>query len=221
MPIHVSIVEDDAGIRESLSALIAQEPGFCLAAAYGDAETAIQNLPENASDVVLMDINLPGMSGVECVRQLKPAMPQTQFIMNTVYEDNDRLFDSLRAGASGYLLKRSPSSRILESVREAHEGGAPMTPQLARRLVQHFQTPSEVQTSEDRPENPEMATLSPREKDVLEQLAKGYQYKEITEKLGISLHTVRGHIRNIYEKLHVHSRTDAVLKFLKRDTALS
>ncbi len=208
MSIQVAIVEDDEGIRESLCELIRRAPGCRLSACYSNAEAALEEIPRKKPHVVLMDINLPGVDGVECVRRLKPLVASTNFIMNTVYEDNDRLFESLRAGASGYLLKRTSSAKVLEAIREVQEGGAPMSPQLARRVVQHFQNEGKNSS--------EVAQLTPRERDVLDALAKGYLYKEITGQLGISLDTVRDYIRKIYEKLQVHSRTEAVLKYLKR-----
>jgi DNA-binding NarL/FixJ family response regulator len=155
-----------------------------------------------------MDINLPGMDGVECVRALKPKMPDAQFIMLTVYEDNNRLFTSLMAGASGYMLKRTSPAKLLQAIREAYAGGSPMTPQVARRVVQHFQRIPESVA--------EVEKLAPREKEVLDQLSKGFRYKEIVDNLGISHGTLHSYIRNIYEKLHVHSRTEAVVKYLKR-----
>ena len=165
-------------------------------------------LPDLKPNVVLMDINLPGMDGVECVRQLKIKMPAVQFIMLTVYEDSNRLFKSLRAGASGYMLKRTPPSRLAAAIREAFEGGSPMTPQIARRVVQHFQSYTEP--------DGQFQHLTPRENDVLDQLAKGFRYKEIEDNLKISAGTLHSYIRNVYEKLHVHSRTEAVVKFLNR-----
>src|SRR6266702_536003 len=138
MPIKVAIVEDDEGIRSSLGALIRRAPALRLAGDYPDAESAIKEIPRRPPDVVLMDINLPGLNGVECVRQLKSALPAVQFLMLTVYEDGDSLFNSLKAGASGYLLKRTASARLLEAIADVHAGGAPMTPQVARRVVQHF-----------------------------------------------------------------------------------
>ncbi len=155
-----------------------------------------------------MDINLPGLDGVECVRQLKPKLPDAQFLMLTVYEDNNRLFRSLMAGASGYLLKRTPPAKLVAAIREAHQGGSPMTPQIARRVVQHFQRISEPLSATQK--------LTPRETDVLNQLAQGFRYKEIVDNLGISSGTLHSYIRNVYEKLHVHSRTEAVVKFLNR-----
>jgi DNA-binding NarL/FixJ family response regulator len=175
---------------------------------YPDAESALAELPKLHPDVVLMDINLPGIDGVECVRQLKPKLPKAQFVMLTVYEDANRLFKSLMAGASGYLLKRTPPAKLLAAIREAHDGGSPMTPQIARRVVQHFQELPEPSS--------ELQKLTPRETEVLNQLAKGFRYKEIVDNLGISSGTLHSYIRSIYEKLHVHSRTEAVVKFLNR-----
>jgi DNA-binding NarL/FixJ family response regulator len=168
----------------------------------------LADLPRHPPDVVLMDINLPGINGIECVRQLKVKMPAVQFIMLTIYEDGNRLFKSLMAGASGYLLKRTPPDKLLAAIREAHEGGAPMTPEVARRVVQHFQQIPQPAS--------ELQRLTPRETEVLEQLAKGFLYKEIEDNLGISTGTLRSYITNVYEKLHVHSRTEAVVKFLGR-----
>jgi DNA-binding NarL/FixJ family response regulator len=207
-PIQVAIVEDDEEIRADLSLRIEGSNALKLLASYADAESALADLPRHTPDVVLMDINLPGMDGVECVRRLKPKMPKAQFVMLTVYEDNNRLFKSLMAGASGYLLKRTSPARLLTAIREAHEGGSPMTPQIARRVVQHFQQIPEPSS--------ELQKLTPRETDVLKQLAKGFRYKEIVDNLGISLGTLHSYIRSVYEKLHVHSRTEAVVKFLDR-----
>lgn len=209
MQIKVAIVDDDEGIRTSLSALIRRSSALRLTGDYPDAETAVKEIPQHAPDVVLMDINLPGMNGVECVRQLKTALPAVQFLMLTVYEDSDSLFNSLKAGASGYLLKRTASARLLEAIREVHSGGSPMTPQLARRVVQFFSRPGEG-------EQP-LANLTPGEKDFLDQLANGYLYKEIAHRMNISIDTVRSYVRTVYEKLHVHSRTEAVVKYLRSE----
>jgi len=207
MQIKVAIVDDDEGIRTSLAALIRRAPALKLAGDYPDAETALKEIPRHPPDVVLMDINLPGIKGVECVRQLKSAMPGVQFLMLTVYEDSDSLFNSLKAGASGYLLKRTASARLLEAIRDVHGGGAPMTPQLARRVVQFFSKPAEGELSASR--------LTPGEREFLDQLAKGYAYKEIADRMKISIDTVRSYVRTVYEKLHVHSRTEAVVKYLR------
>ena len=207
MQIKVAIVDDDEGIRTSLAALIRRAPTLKLAGDYPDAETALKEIPRHPPDVVLMDINLPGIKGVECVRQLKSAMPSVQFLMLTVYEDSDSLFNSLKAGASGYLLKRTASARLLEAIRDVYGGGSPMTPQLARRVVQFFSKPAEGELSVSR--------LTPGEREFLDQLANGYAYKEIADRMKISIDTVRSYVRTVYEKLHVHSRTEAVVKYLR------
>jgi DNA-binding NarL/FixJ family response regulator len=208
MLIRVSIVEDDEEIRANLSHRIGGNSSFRLLGSYGNAEAALADLPKRRPDVVLMDINLPGMDGIECVRQLKPQMPEVQFVMLTVYEDNNRLFKSLVAGASGYLLKRTTPAKLLAGIREAHAGGSPMTPQIARRVVQHFQQAPQPTSA--------LPRLTPREQEVLDQLAKGFRYKEIVDNLGISPGTLHSYIRSVYEKLHVHSRTEAVVKYLAR-----
>ena len=208
MQIKVAIVDDDDGIRASLASLIRRSPTCQLTGDYPDAETAMKEIPRNRPDVVLMDINLPKMKGMECVRQLKAQLPAVQFLMLTVYEDSDSLFTSLKAGASGYLLKRTASARLLEAISDVHAGGAPMTPQLARRVVHFFSSPAE-QTSSS------VGLLTPGEKEFLDQLAKGYAYKEIADRMKISIDTVRSYVRTVYEKLHVHSRTEAVVKYLR------
>ncbi|HET7624066.1 MAG TPA: response regulator transcription factor [Verrucomicrobiae bacterium] len=207
MPIKVAIVEDDEGIRASLASLVRRAPDLRLTGDYADAETALKEIPRRTPDVVLMDINLPGMNGVECVRQLKAATPAVQFLMLTVYEDSESLFNSLKAGASGYLLKRTAINRLVQSIHDVHDGGSPMTPQLARRVVQFFSKPAEDHSS--------VARLTPGEREFLDQLAKGYAYKEIADRMKISIDTVRSYVRAVYEKLHVHSRTEAVVKYLR------
>jgi len=207
MPIKVAIVEDDEGIRSSLGALIRRASALRLAGDYPDAESAIKEIPRRPPDVVLMDINLPGLNGVECVRQLKSALPAVQFLMLTVYEDSDSLFNSLKAGASGYLLKRTASARLLEAIKDVYAGGSPVTPQLARRLVQYFSRLGDGDSS--------LSHLTPGERDFLDQLANGYAYKEIADRMKISIDTVRSYVRTVYEKLHVHSRTEAVVKYLR------
>ena len=207
MPIKVALVEDDEGIRSSLSALIRRASNLRLAGDYPDAETALKEIPRKPPDVVLMDINLPGLNGVECVRQLKSTLPEVQFLMLTVYEDSDSLFNSLKAGASGYLLKRTVSAKLLEAIRDVYTGGSPMTPQLARRLVQFFSSPNTGEAS--------VSKLTAGEKEFLDQLARGYAYKEIADRMKISIDTVRSYVRTVYEKLHVHSRTEAVVKYLR------
>lgn len=207
MSIKVAIVDDDEGIRTSLAAMIRRTPALRLAGDYADAESALKEIPDRPPDVVLMDINLPGMKGYDCVRQLKAVVPKVQFLMLTVYEDSDSLFNSLKAGASGYLLKRTASVRLLEAIRDVHAGGSPMTPQLARRVVQFFASPAEGDA--------QLSRLTTGEKDFLDQLAKGYAYKEIGDRMNISIDTVRSYVRTVYEKLHVHSRTEAVVKYLR------
>ena len=209
MPIDIAIVEDDEEIRANLSHRIGTTTAFRLLGSYPDAEAALGDLPKHKPDVVLMDIGLPGVDGIECVRQLKLKMPDTQFLMLTVYEDSNRLFKSLVAGASGYLLKRTPPAKLVSAIREAYAGGSPMTPQIARRLVQHFQQVPEPSA--------EMQRLTPREGQVLDQLAKGFRYKEIVDNLHISPGTLHSYIRSIYDKLHVHSRTEAVVMYLHRE----
>ena len=207
MQIKVAIVDDDEGIRNSLASLIRRAPSLKLAGDYPDAETALVQIPKHAPDVVLMDINLPGKNGVECVRELKAALPAVQFLMLTVYEDSDSLFNSLKAGASGYLLKRTASARLIDAIRDVHTGGSPMTPQLARRVVQHFSRATDGGAA--------VAKLTPGERDFLEQLSNGYAYKEIADRMNISIDTVRSYVRTVYEKLHVHSRTEAVVRYLR------
>jgi DNA-binding NarL/FixJ family response regulator len=205
--IKVAIVDDDEGIRTSLAALIRRAPALRLTGDYPDAETALKEIPDHPPDVVLMDINMPGIKGVECVRQLKTILPTVQFLMLTVYEDSDSLFNSLKAGASGYLLKRTASARLLEAIHDVHGGGSPMSPQLARRVVQYFSRPAS--------DDSQVARLAPGEKEFLDQLSKGYAYKEIADRMNISIDTVRSYVRTVYEKLHVHSRTEAVVKYLR------
>jgi DNA-binding NarL/FixJ family response regulator len=207
MQIKVAIVDDDEVIRSSLSTLLKRAPGYKLVGEYANGETALKEIPLVQPDVVLMDINLPGMKGYDCVRALKDARPAIQFLMLTVYEDSDSLFKSLRAGASGYLLKRTASARLLEAVRDVYDGGAPMSPQLARRVVQFFSKPPDADSG--------LAKLTPAEREFLDQLAKGYAYKEIAGRMNISIDTVRSYVRTVYEKLHVHSRTEAVVKYLQ------
>lgn len=205
MNIGVSIVEDDAPARAILAEWIRRAEGFRCVSEHGTAESALAEVPAKRPTVVLMDINLPGLSGIECVRRLKPLLPETQFVMLTVYEDADHIFDALAAGASGYLLKQTPFSELLAALKEVHSGGSPMTSNIARKVVQSFQ--------QFRPASTEGEELSPREHEVLNLLARGYLYKEIAESLNISVPTVNTYIRRIYEKLHVRSRAQAVAKY--------
>jgi DNA-binding NarL/FixJ family response regulator len=205
--ISIAIVEDDVPAREILAGWIRSANGFKLLGEYSDAETAIAELPEKKPSVVLFDINLPGMNGIECVRKLKPRLPETQFLMVTVYEDANHIFDALAVGASGYLLKQTRRSELLDALRDVHVGGSPMSSQIARKVVQSFRR-QETENS-----GGESVELSQREHEVLELLARGYLYKEIAEQLKISVQTVNTYIRRIYEKLHVRSRAQAVAKY--------
>lgn len=204
--IAVSIIEDDAQARKIFSGWISRAPGFQLAGEWGDAESALSPLTQKKPNVVLMDINLPGISGVEAVKQLKPVLPGTQFVMLTVYEDADHIYNALAVGATGYLLKQTPREELLSALADVHRGGSPMTSNIARKVVQSFRQPpaSPVPAGEE---------LSPREQEVLDLLARGYLYKEIAERLNISVPTVNTYVRRMYEKLHVRSRAQAVAKF--------
>jgi DNA-binding NarL/FixJ family response regulator len=209
MPITVSIVEDNDKLRATLARVLNRADGFKCISDYPNAEDALKALPQVRPDVVLMDINLPGMNGVECVRQLKTAAPQIQVMMLTVYEDTENIFEALAAGANGYLLKRTPTQELLEAIHEVHRGGSPMTMHIARKVVQSFQRAPAAET-------PNKDNLSEREQQVLDLLSRGLMYKEIAEKLAISYETVHTYIRRIYEKLQVRTRTEAVAKFLRR-----
>jgi DNA-binding NarL/FixJ family response regulator len=202
MSISVSIVEDDPGVRGTLAKLINSSPGYRCVSQHASAENALEEIPKLKPNVTLMDINLPGLSGVECVRRLKPLLPATQVIMLTVYQNTENIFNALTAGATGYLLKQTPSEELLEAIRDVNAGGSPMSSHIARKIVQSFQHPA--------PAARETETLSQREAEVLNLLAKGFLYKEIAEKMGVTYATVHTHIRHIYEKLHVRSRTEAV-----------
>jgi DNA-binding NarL/FixJ family response regulator len=214
--IQVALVEDDPGVRANLARMIDSAPGLRCQAAYADGPSALAGIPSNPPDVVLMDINLPGMLGPECVRRLKAVVPGLPVLMLTVYDDSEQVFTSLMAGATGYLLKRTPKEKLLEAIREVCSGGAPMSRQIARRVVQFFQQIDQLPPTHGGQRPPEIAVLTEREEQVLASLAKGHLYKEIADALNISFETVRTHVRSIYEKLHVHSRTEAVLKYLGR-----
>lgn len=203
--ILVSLVDDDHTFRESLRLLIDGSPGFDCPVAFAQPKRALEELPKLRPDVVLMDIKMPRMTGIECVRQLKSVLPDVNVMMLTLYEDEDLLFQSIRAGASGYLLKRTPPVKLLESIRETAAGAASISGKMARYLVNHFQGAGR---QEPRP------NFSEREEEILRTLAGGLRNKEIAEKLAISEHTVRSHLRNIYEKLQVDSRAEAVAKYL-------
>jgi len=208
MATTVSIVEDNEQLRGTLAQVINRAPGYKCVSHYGSAEEALKALPQVTPEVVLMDINLPGINGVECVRQLKQLLPKTLVVMLTVYEDTDNIFNALAAGAAGYLLKRTSSAELIEAIHEVHEGGSPMTTHIARKVTQSFQKAG--------PSGQPTENLSQREQEVLDCLSQGFLYKEIAEKLGISYETVHTYIRRIYEKLQVRTRTEAVAKFLRR-----
>jgi DNA-binding NarL/FixJ family response regulator len=191
MPIHVSIVEDDVKVRGSMARLIDSTEGFSCVSQHPDAENALKEIPVIKPEIVLMDINLPGMDGIECVRRLKQLQPATQIVMLTVYENTNIIFGALTAGATGYLLKRSQPEQIIEAIRDVHNGGSPMSSHIARKVVASFQK-----------------VANPMRE--YEKLAKGFLYREIAENLKISYATVHTHVRHIYEKLHVRSRTEAV-----------
>jgi DNA-binding NarL/FixJ family response regulator len=207
--ITISIVDDEKELRKSIATFVDGTPGFKCVSSYSTAETALAGLPADKPDVVLMDINLGGMNGIECVKLLKDAVPTLQVLMLTVYEDTDQIFQALEAGATGYLLKRSSPTRLLQAIREIHAGGSPMTSSIARKVVASFQKAKQAGN------NLKEAHLSPREEAVLDCLAKGLTYKQIADQLGISIDTIRTYLRRTYEKLHVQSRTEAVAKYLK------
>jgi DNA-binding NarL/FixJ family response regulator len=208
MSIKVAIVEDNDKIREALAGIIDGSDGFECTAAYDSAEEALRLLPAYKPNVVLMDIQLPKMSGIACVEMLKAQNPDIQVMMLTVYEDDEKVFKSILAGASGYILKRTPPAELLEAIRELHEGGSPMSDQIARKVVEAFR---QMGKSSKETEN-----LSDREMEILSYLAKGFHDREIADTLFLSIKTVRTHLRNIYKKIHVRSRTEAVLKYLQK-----
>lgn len=200
----VVLVEDDRGLREQLTQILNSAPDIRCVGAFASAEEALQQLPARCPDVVLMDIKLPGMSGIECVAGLKRLMPGLQIVMVTVYEDSERIFRALKAGASGYLLKSSPPQQLLEAVRDVHAGGAPMSSHIARQVVRHFHSAGVVADQK--------SPLSPRERQVLELLSTGYIYKEIADQLDIGVETVRTHVKSICQKMHARNRLEAVAR---------
>ena len=205
--IKISIVDDDQKLRESITRFIDGSPGFRCVSAYGSAAAALQHLPADKPDVVLMDINMPGMNGIECVERLKTHLPDLQIVILTVYEDTEKIFRALSAGATGYLLKRLPPAKLLEAIREVHGGGSAMSSSIARKVVASFQKAAPAPEAQ--------VHLSPREQTVLDCLAKGLTYKQIADQLDISIDTIRTYLRRIYEKLHVQSRTEAVAKYMR------
>ncbi|MBS1598255.1 MAG: response regulator transcription factor [Bacteroidetes bacterium] len=206
-PIKICMVEDLKEIREGMVTLLSLDERFEMLKAFSDAETAADELPQWQPDVVIMDINLPGMNGIECIKKVKSSCPQTQFIMFTIYENDEKVFEALLAGASGYMLKKTPLSKIVESLIELHQGGAPMSMQIARKVIDRMRFNETTSPNEE---------LTARENEVLQCLSKGWLYKEIGIELNISMGTVRQHIHNIYEKLHVQNRTEALNKAFKK-----
>lgn len=207
MAINVVIIEDEKEIRQSLQLLISGSEGFVCENVFSNAEDAIVAIPSLSPDVVLVDVNLPGKSGIECVKTLKPLYPKIHFLICTTYEDADTVFKALKAGATGYLTKTVQPSKLLDSITDIYNGGSPMNSHIARMVVSHFN---------QAPKNLELEKLSSREQEILEALSQGFRYKEIADKLFLSTETVRTHIRNIYGKLQVNSRTDALNKVYHR-----
>lgn len=206
--IRVMVVEDRAEVRRGLVTLLAEAPGCCAVGDFGDAESALGALAVVPTDVILMDIGLPGMSGIDATRLVRERFPGTQVMMLTVYEDESRVIESLRAGATGYVLKTTPADRLVEAITALHAGGSPMSSTIARRVVSLFRETPRTHAPE--------AELTPREREILDLLMEGYRYKEIAGRLGISLDTVRTHIRHVYEKLQVRSRGEAAARVLGR-----
>jgi DNA-binding NarL/FixJ family response regulator len=207
MSVTVSIVEDDPNLSKALARLIGQTQDLHCLGCYATAEEALREIPKTPVEVVLMDINLPGMNGIDCVRKLKTLKPTLRIVMVTIYENPEQIFKALTAGAIGYVLKHRPSAELLNAIRDAHEGGSPMSSQIARKVVQFFQNNGAANEADE---------LSVREQEVLELLANGYLIKEIADRLGLGFDTVRTYIRRIYEKMHVHSRAQAVAKYHQR-----
>ncbi|HVS97396.1 MAG TPA: response regulator transcription factor [Puia sp.] len=210
MPITIVIVEDLDEVREGLGNFLSLDPDLLVAGAFKTADEAGDGIASLKPDVVIMDINLPGTNGIDCIRQIRSRVPATQFMMFTVYENDEKVFEALQAGASGYLLKSTGLPHIIEALKELHRGGSPMSANIARKLVKHFQQPPRVPA-------PDTQALSSRETDILHLLARGLLYKEIADQLSVSTSTVRQHIHHIYEKLHVQNRTEAINKVYRND----
>jgi DNA-binding NarL/FixJ family response regulator len=208
MPIKVAIIEDDARVREALVEMINEAPGMRCVAHFDCAEAALKHFPGDEAEVALVDINLPGRSGIELVGELKTRHPKLHLVMMTVYEDTEQIFNSLQAGATGYLLKRTRPTDIINAIHDVYKGGSPMSPEIARKVVLFFH--------QRRKTSAELENLTKRETEILALLAKGSLYKEIADQMNISLDTVRSHLQHIYNKLRVRTRTEAVLKFLDR-----
>ena len=206
--ISVSIVDDEKKLCQSIASFLNSSPGFRCVSMYGNAEAALKHLPVDLPDVVLMDINMAGINGIECVKRLKGLIPRAQILMFTIYEDTEQIFKALAAGATGYLLKRREPEELLQALRDAHDGGSPMSNSIARKVVASFQKADETGEKQN--------LLTAREQRVLDLLAQGLAYKQIGDEMGISINTIRTHLRHIYEKLHVQSRTEAVAKYLRQ-----
>jgi DNA-binding NarL/FixJ family response regulator len=205
--ISVSIVDDEKKLCQSIANFLNSSPGFRCASMYGNAEAALKHLPSDQPDVVLMDINMAGINGIECVKRLKGLVPRTQILMFTIYEDTEQIFKALAAGATGYLLKRREPEELLQALRDVHAGGSPMSNSIARKVVASFQKADQIGEKQN--------LLTAREQRVLDLLAQGLAYKQIGDDMGISINTIRTHLRHIYEKLHVQSRTEALAKYLR------
>lgn len=216
MKLRVSIVDDDEPTRQILKELILETPSLEFVSEHPNTESAIEKLPKEKPDVVLTDINVPQINGIECVRALKPKLPGTQFLMLTVYADANHIFAALSAGATGYLLKGTRRGELLSAIKQISQGGSPMSCSIARKVVQSFTQPPAAERAGTDVSNSSPVALSPREMTVLELLSNGYLYKEIADQLGLSVTTIDTYVRRIYEKLHVNSRSQAVAKFLKR-----
>ena len=207
--LKVVVVEDNDSIREGLKILIDGTEGYACVESFSDCESMLKNIVKLKPDVLLMDLGLPGMSGVEGIKKAKAFLPELTILVLTVYEENELVFDALCAGASGYLVKKTPPSKLLEAIKEAHEGGAPMSSHIARKVIDFFQTKKPVSLQKS------VYTLTPREKEILTGLVEGHNFKFIADSLYISIETVRFHFRNIYKKLHVHSQSEAVAKAIR------
>jgi DNA-binding NarL/FixJ family response regulator len=208
--ITVAIIDDEPEVREHIGQYVSTAPDMRCIASYRNAAEALDHIPKLRPDVVLMDINMSGMNGIECTRRLKRALPAVNILMLTVFDDSDQIFQALASGANGYLLKRSPPEKLLEAIREVCAGGSPMSAPIARKVVKSFQAPN--------PRAAEAAQLSHREQEVLQALARGLAYKQIADQLNVSIHTVRNYIRRVYEKLHVHSSGEALAKYFRSES---
>ena len=207
-PVTVSIVEDLDEVRDALKRLIDQSEKFCFVEGFNNAEQAEQKIHLQPPDIVIMDINLPGMSGIECISRIKEKCPGTQFMMFTIYEEDEKVFEALKAGAHGYLLKKTPKEKLLEALEELHNGGSPMSTNIARKVIEAFEKKNQP--------TEELNTLTNKEKQILNLLAKGFLYKEIAVQLNSTRNTIKQHIHHIYEKLHVQNRTEALNKAFPR-----